>query len=150
MIQPLRNKNENFRKKINDVIKIVDYLKRRFDSATQRNFTLQETPYRKGGSGGSNNTRRDICTADAGASSTITANLYHVTTGVEQTTGDEAGITVYCSVTGGADLNNALTRLEIGLDIPVYLSVYDNAGTPEPRWFFGGVFQESEDCTCGD
>lgn len=97
----------------------------------------------------SGKSRRAQCAADAGASSTILASLYSASTGILATSGDEFEVTVHCSVTGGADLNDALPRLEDGLDIPVYSSTFDNAGTPEPRWYFDGVFQESENCTCG-
>lgn len=86
---------------------------------------------------------RAVCTADAGAGTTIAATLY----ASDGTTGD--AITVYCSIANGSDLNEATPRLEIGLDIFVTKSTYDNAGTPEQRWYCDTVFQTTEDCTCG-
>jgi len=104
------------------------------------------------GSGGNNFASAGVrakCTTDAGAGATITANLYDTITGVEQTTGEGAGITVYCNIHNGTDLNETLPRLESGKDIFVGTSVYDNSGTPETRWYCTGIpFQGSEDCVC--
>ena len=87
-------------------------------------------------------TIRAICTADAGPGLTIAATLYKL----DGTTGE--AVTVHCSIANGSDLDEAEPRLEIGLDIPVYRSIFDNAGTPESRWCYNGTFQATEDCTC--
>ncbi len=94
-------------------------------------------------------TRRARCAEDAPLGSTILADLYDEVTGVLATEGDEFGVTVHCNIANGIDLNETTPRLEIGLDIPVYRSIFDNAGTPESRWYYNGTFQASEDCTCG-
>lgn len=92
--------------------------------------------------------RRAKVTADAGAGATITANLFHATTGVEQTTGDEAGITVYCNISGGTKLNEASRLLANGDVISVYTSIYNNGGTPEARWYAHEGFDVTEECGC--
>ncbi|MBW8017101.1 MAG: hypothetical protein FVQ82_13025 [Planctomycetes bacterium] len=93
--------------------------------------------------------RRAKVTEDAGIGSTITANLYHATTGVEQTTGDEAGITVYCNISGGTALNEASRLLGNGDGIEVKLFPYDNAGTVEYRWYCPEGFDVvTEECEC--
>jgi len=92
--------------------------------------------------------RRAKCTADAGSGSTITVNLYNAATGIEETTGDESGITVYCNISGGSALNEASRLLAIGSVIFVSRSVYDNAGTPETRWYAVEGFDVTEECEC--
>lgn len=99
----------------------------------------------RGSSGGSSSSSmfRAACTADAGSGSTIAATLYRA----DGTTGD--AITVYCNISNGAALNSAVPRLEIGDNIFVTKSTYNNSGTPESRWYCVTNFQTSEDCTCG-
>jgi hypothetical protein len=90
--------------------------------------------------------RRAKTTQAAPALETITANLYDYR-GVEQTTGPESGVTVYCTVVdGGADLNASLPRYRDDEDIFITLLPFDNLGTPELRWFAPFPFQPSEDC----
>jgi len=87
--------------------------------------------------------RKAITTSAAGASTTITANLYN-DNGVEVTTGDGAGITVYCFVVGGGNLNAAVPRLEDNDDIYVALMSFPDAVS---RWYcVSPVFQASQDC----
>ena len=86
--------------------------------------------------------RRAITTAAAGASATITANLYD-SSGVEQTTGDEAGITVYCTVTGSANLNAAIPLLANDTDIFVTQLPYDSTTN---RWYCTQIFQKMDIC----
>ena len=93
----------------------------------------------------SNRVRRAITTEAAGAAVTITANLYG-TDGIEQETGDEAGVTVYCTVTGGANLNEAIPALVNDADIFVVKLPYDNAGDVEYRWYCLQVFQSMDNC----
>ena len=81
--------------------------------------------------------RRAITTAAAGAGATITANLYN-SGGVEQTTGDEAGVTVYFRVHPTANMNSALPLLSSGEEINVVKLPYLNGETLEQRWY----------CTC--
>ena len=92
---------------------------------------------------GGNSTIRAACTADAGAGSTIAATLY----ASDGTTG--SAITVHCNISNGSALNAATPRLEDGDDIFVTLSNFDNAGTPEPRYYCVSNFQATEICTCG-
>jgi hypothetical protein len=84
--------------------------------------------------GGGIDIRRAKLTASAGAGNTITANLYK--NGVEQTTGEEAGVTVYCDVADGeSDLNICIPRLTSGKEIKVVKLAFDNSGTVEQRWY---------------
>ena len=74
--------------------------------------------------------RAAFCKTAAGSGTTIQAYLDTDTTGKE--------ITVQCAIAGGTDLNAALPRLTVGLEIPV--------------WKIGGVwktqtFQASTDCS---
>ena len=89
--------------------------------------------------------RRAITTAAAGAAQTIVCNLYD-SSGIEQTTGDEAGITVYCIVTGSANLNEAIPALADDTDIFIVQLPYDNAGTVEQRWYCIQIFQSMGIC----
>lgn len=89
--------------------------------------------------------RRARTTAAAGAATTIVCNLYDQN-GVEQLTGDESGITVYCFVSdGSANLNAAVPRLRDNEDVIVTLLPFSPS---ENRWYmvFAG-FQPSEDCS---
>ena len=100
--------------------------------------------------GGSGEIRRAKCTAAAGTGVTIEANLFHPTTGVEQTTGDESAITVYCNMSPytTANLSDGSRLLGIGDNIFVTKSVYDNSGTPVTRWYEVGGFDVFEECVC--
>jgi hypothetical protein len=91
---------------------------------------------------GGQTVRRASCTADAGAGSTIAATLYKS----DGTTGD--AITVYCNISNGTALNSAVPRLEIGDNIFVTKSTYDNSGTPEVRWYCVTNFNLSNNCVC--
>lgn len=86
--------------------------------------------------------RRAITTAAAGAGSTITANLYN-SAGVEQTTGSESGITVYCTICGGTALNSAIPYLENDDDIFVVKLPYSST---EQRWYCLQIFQTLGTC----
>ena len=95
--------------------------------------------------------RRAKVTQNAPAGSTITANLYNIATGVEATEGDEFGITVYCNISNGTDLNEAGTRLIEGNDITVYQSVFlidVQTQATEIRWVCATNFDTDEDCVC--
>ena len=98
---------------------------------------------KKGGGESVNPVIRASCTADAGAGSTIAATLY----ASDGTTGE--AITVYCNISNETDLNAATPRLEIGDDIFVTISTFDNSGTPEDRYYCVSNFQATEICTCG-
>lgn len=89
--------------------------------------------------------RRAITTAAAGATETIVCNIYD-SSGVEQTTGNEAAITVYCSITGSANLDGAIPALEDDMDIFVIQLPYDNAGVVEQRWYCTQIFQSMDNC----
>lgn len=104
-------------------------------------------PKAKGGS--SLPTRRAICTEDAGANSVITANLFD-SSGVElDGSGEE--ITVYCNISNGSALNEAVPRLELGDTIFVVQSAYDiSEGEVIYRWYCVSNFQASEECDCID
>ena len=87
--------------------------------------------------------RRAKTTQAAPAGTTITANLYDFN-GVEQTIGDESGITVYCTVVdGSANLNAALPRLRDNEDLFVAYLPYSSTAY---RWYCLQLFQPSEDC----
>jgi hypothetical protein len=86
--------------------------------------------------------RRAKLTANAGAGMTITANLYN-NAGIEQTTGAEHNVTVYCDISDGSSaLNICIPRLVNGKEIKVAKLAYDNSGTIQYRWYLiGQVFQ---------
>jgi len=81
-------------------------------------------------SGGSGSIRKAYCTADAGAGSTIAAELDAVDSG--------DSITVYCPICGGSALNAAVPRLS-DEDL---IFVWNDDGT----WRTTFVFQATEDC----
>jgi hypothetical protein len=91
--------------------------------------------------GGGIDIRRAKLTASAGAGNTITANLYK--NGVEQTTGDEAGVTVYCDMTDETgDLEDCIPKLLSGKEIKVAKLPYLNGDTLEQRWYcVNAIFQ---------
>lgn len=87
--------------------------------------------------------RRAKTTQAAPAGTTITANLYDFN-GVEQTSGAESGITVYCTVVdGSANLNAALPRLRDNEDMFVAFLPFSSTAY---RWYCLSLFQPSEDC----
>jgi hypothetical protein len=88
--------------------------------------------------------RRAKVTAAAGEGNTITANLYD-SAGIEQTEGEEAGITVYCNIIGETDLNLASPALIEGSEIEVRRITFDNEGTPETRWQCTALFMARVD-----
>jgi hypothetical protein len=87
--------------------------------------------------------RRARTKAAAGSGSTIVCNLYDLN-GVEQTTGDESGITVYCDIINTTDLNLAVPRLPNNFDITIELHPHN---ATEDRWrCTTAIFQKSKDC----
>jgi len=105
------------------------------------------------GDGGSGDLRRaKVLSPGAGSGSTITANLLHRSTGVEQTTGDEAGVTVYCNISDpsgtGLGLNYCSRLLDTGDILEVIKHKYDNSGTPEDRWYSVEGFHAFKYCVC--
>ncbi len=155
MIQPFRQFNPKILAKLNKLVGVVNKLDnmrgdgfidiKRSGAGTTLGLNLAKARERisKKSTDTVGDTTRAVCTADAGPGTTIAATLYKA----DGTLGED--VTVHCSIANGADLDEATTRLEIGLDIPVYRSTFDNAGTPESRWYYNGTFQTSEDCTCG-
>lgn len=94
-----------------------------------------------------NQMRRAKLTADAGSGSTITANLYSVG-GVEQTTGDEAGVTVYCRLHGTENLNEAFPVLSEDEEIAVVKFAFVNPDeTVTWRWYCQTEFGYFGPCT---
>ena len=96
--------------------------------------------------------RRAKVAAAVGANDYFTANLYHATTGVEQTTGNEAGVTVYCNISDPSDtglgLNRCIRLLSVGDIVEVVRHAYDNAGTPEYKWYAVEGFAAFKNCVC--
>lgn len=84
--------------------------------------------------------RRAITTQTAPADTKITANLYD-NRGKEITSGKGAGINVYCLISGGGNLNEAIRLLADNTNIIVVKLPYDNEGTPEDRWWCVEGFQ---------
>lgn len=105
---------------------------------------------RRGGvsGGGTKQVRRVISTEAATNNNHITCNLYN-SNGVEQTSGDESGIEVYCSICGGSALDEAIPRLQDNKDLFVVKLPYDNAGTPEDRWYCISTIFQTIDKTKG-
>jgi hypothetical protein len=77
-------------------------------------------------------------TAAAGATQTISCNLIS-SLGTEITSGLGSGITVYCKVCGGGNLNAAIPRLADD----DYIFVVNLQGT----WYCTTVFNTSQDCS---
>ena len=86
--------------------------------------------------------KRAACSGNAGGTATIQATLYNP----DGTDGDE--VTVYCNISNGTALNTAVPRLEINDDIFVTQSTFNNAGTPEVRWYCVTNFNFTENCVC--
>ena len=61
---------------------------------------------------------------------------------------EQYGIEVHCDISNGSDLDSATPLLIEGNPITVYESVFDNAGTPETRWYCSTNFDTHEECTC--
>ena len=85
---------------------------------------------------------RATCTQDAQATNQITANLFK-SDGTEGT-----AITVFCNISNGTALNEAVPRLEDNDEIFVTQWVFDDGGTPTVRYYCVSNFQSSENCTC--
>ena len=85
---------------------------------------------------------RATCTQDAQATNQITANLFK-SDGTEGT-----AITVFCNISNGSALNEAVPRLEDNDEIFVTQSVFDDGGSPVTRYYCVSNFQASENCTC--
>jgi len=161
MILPFRQFNAKILTQLNKLVDVVNSLDnmrgdglinvKRSGAGTTIGVSLGQLRPRLSGSGsgssgdsaGGSSVRRAKCTADAGSGATIAATLY------DGNGEDSTAITVYCSIANGSDLDEATPRLEEDLDIFVTKSTYDNAGTPESRWYCTTVFQTTEDCTCG-
>jgi len=74
---------------------------------------------RRIGFGEGTEVRRARTTAAAGAAATIVCNLLD-SKDVEITSGNEAGVTVYCDICGGGNLNSAWPHLANDQDIVVF------------------------------
>ncbi len=101
-----------------------------------------------GGDSGGTPVRRAKVTQDAPAGSTITANLFDATSGVEATSGDEFGVTLYTNISNGSTLDLASRGLKENDEVFIVESVFDNAGTPETRWYIVSGFDTVKDCVC--
>jgi hypothetical protein len=86
--------------------------------------------------------RRAITTAAAGAGATIKANLYN-NAGVEQTSGAEFNVDVYCTIIGGTALNAAAPRLENDDDIFIVSLPFSATAK---RWYCVSLFSGTRDC----
>ncbi len=90
--------------------------------------------------------RRAKLTASAGTGNTITANLYD-SSGIEQTSGNEAGVTVYCNINKqqpapfGTHLSSCIPRLYSGQEITVIKLPCRVDNQTEYRWYCTTVFQ---------
>jgi len=167
MIHPLRpfvEGDPELVRKMNEIIQVVNnFNKMTGDTYVQCNRSengtiirtnidaiLARVPWKPGGYGGLY--RRAKVIAAVGANDYFTANLYHVTTGVEQTTGNEAGVTVYCNISDPSDtglgLNSCVRLLSVGDIVEVVKHAYDNAGTPEYRWYAVEGFAAFKECVC--
>jgi len=96
----------------------------------------------KGGSSANSTIKRAITTEAAGASTSITCNLYDGN-GAEITSGEGSAIEVYCSVIGGGNLNAAVPRLEDNDDLFVVQLPYSSTAT---RYYCVSLFQASQEC----
>jgi len=146
---------------LNQIVELVNQLEKisgdefinigKSGGSTALRFNLNKLKERLGvfSGSGSGEIRRAKLTASAGATATITANLYN-SAGVEQTTGDEAGVTVYCDIHGGTVLNAAIPRLATGEIIKVAKLPFLNGTILEQRWTCLTEFQASIDCDCAE
>lgn len=87
--------------------------------------------------------RRARTTEAATNNSQITCNIYNQN-GVEQTSGDEAGVEVHCSIMNETALNEAAPRLEDNDDLFV-VSLPNSSSTV--RWYCVSLFQKARDCS---
>lgn len=85
-------------------------------------------------------------TEAASATAFITANLYGGD-GVEIQSGELSGITVNCSIIGGANLNAAIPRLENDDDFFVSLLPTISGSARVDAYWCTTIFQASTDCT---
>jgi hypothetical protein len=99
---------------------------------------------RVGGGGGSSfgSVVRAACTEDAQSDNIIEVTLYES----DGTAG--SAIEVYCNISNGTALDEAVPRLETGDDIFITQSMVDVTGTPTARSYCVSNFQASENCTC--
>jgi hypothetical protein len=90
--------------------------------------------------------RRAKLTSGAGTGNTITANLYD-SSGIEQTSGNEAGVTVYCNINKqqpspfGTHLSSCIPRLYSGQEITVIKLPCRVEDETVYRWYCTTVFQ---------
>jgi len=75
----------------------------------------------------------------------VTCSLLNQSTGIAATEGSEFEITVYARICGGTRLDRAAPKITIGGIFAVQQAKYDNAGTPEQRWYFVNNFQSTEE-----
>ena len=87
---------------------------------------------------------RAVCDEDAGLDNTILATLFN-TQGIAVTQ-----VTVYCNISNGTALNEAVPRLEEFDNIFVTISNFDTGSAIEQRYFCVTNFQASEDCVCNE
>lgn len=97
-------------------------------------------------SGSSLTAKRAVTTAAAGAGTTITADLIK-SDGTQDTAGPGHNITVYCSIIGGGDLDEAIPRLELNDELYVVELPYSST---EKRYYCVSLFQASQDCVSSD
>lgn len=156
MILPFRQFNARMLDKLNSWLREFNKLNdlrgdefiliKKSGAGTTVGFNLakaRERIAKKGGSEDSANpVIRAACTSPAGLGSTIAATLFNT----DGTTGD--AITVYCNISNGTALNAATPRLEIGDQIFVTESNFDNSGTPVARYYCVSNFMATEECGC--
>lgn len=82
--------------------------------------------------------RRAKTTENAPAATHINANLYDED-GVEQTSGPESNLDIYCSIMGGVDLEDAVPRLVSGSDI--FVSKLPLSSSVD-RWYCVTIFNK--------
>ena len=90
--------------------------------------------------------RRARTTEAAGADRKIKANLYGITDGLEQETGIESDVDVWCTITGGANLNAAIPLLEDNMDIFVIWLPETWHGEVIYYWWCVQIFQKMDIC----
>ena len=125
-----------------DINRRVEQFKKAGERETLKPPPIISMPGKTSGSKGID-IRRAKLTADAGANDSITANLYN-SKGVEQTEGDEAGVTVFCHINKpDADLKHCIPKLQTGGEILVIKLPYENTnGMLVDRWYCANtIFQ---------
>lgn len=98
--------------------------------------TIQQTSAVRHPDTGGAKIRRAIIAEVPTNQSYIKASLLSESTGIAATEGDDFEVTVYADIADGTRLDRVAPLPSIGLMIFVTKHVYDNAGTPEDRWFF--------------